>query len=383
MSSAGNSGQPLEVTPAYPAPRRPSFAGWIVRFIGTLVIVASFLLNIVLLVALIFAAGMRGEEANVREAHYSGTRNAADKVAIVRIDGIILEGTVGFVRKQIEQAAKDAAVKAVVLRINSPGGSVTASDNLHHRLIKLRDGEADKQRNPKPLVVSMGSLAASGGYYIAMPAKTLLAERTSMTGSIGVYAAFPNVAEMGNKIGFTMNIIKAGAVKDSGSPFQVMSDKERLLFQDTVDRMYLQFLRVVEDGRPRLKGKLQEDIAINETLPVRAEKSSTQQLKFNRYRADGGIFTAEEAKTYGLIDQIGYLDDAVKLASQAAGISGNYKAVSYEKPHSYLGALFDGQEDSIESTFDRGRLAEAAVPQFWYLAPQSELAGIFAVLKSK
>jgi protease-4 len=216
-----------------------------------------------------------------------------------------------------------------------------------------------------------------------MPAKTLLAERTSLTGSIGVYAAFPNVAEMGNKVGFTMNIIKAGAVKDSGSPFQAMSSKERVLFQDMVDRMYLQFLHVVEDGRPPLKGKLQEDIVVNETLPVRAEKASAQEMKFNRYRADGGIFTAEEAKTYGLIDRIGYLDDAVQMARKAAGISGNYEAVSYEKPYSLFGALFDGQEDSVESSFDAEHLSRAAVPQFWYLAPQSELAGIFAALKGK
>jgi protease-4 len=383
MSRASNSGLPLEVTPAYLPPRRPSFMGWIARFIGILVIAASFLFNIVLLVILIFIAGKRAEEPNVREVHYSGTRHAAEKVAIVRIDGIILEGTLGFVRREIEHAGQDAAVKAVVLRINSPGGSVTASDNLHHRLIELRDGDTDKGRGQKPLVVSMGSLAASGAYYISMPAKTLLAERTTMTGSIGVYAAFPNVAEMGNKIGFTMNIIKAGAVKDSGSPFQTMSDKERTLFQDTVDRMYLQFLRVVEDGRPHLKGKLQQDIAINETLPVRAEKSATQQLKFSRYRADGGIFTAEEAKTYGLIDKIGYLDDAVKLARQAGGITGSYEAVIYEKPRTLFGALFDGQEDAYDSSFDGSGLAQAAVPQFWYLAPQSELAGIFAALKSK
>ena len=116
---------------------------------------------------------------------------------------------------------------------------------------------------------------------------------------------------------------------------------------------------------------------------MRAEKSSTQQLKFSRYRADGGIFTAEEAKTYGLIDKIGYLDDAVKLARQAGGITGSYEAVIYEKPRTLLGSLFESQEDAAQSSFDASRLAQAAVPQFWYLAPQSELAGIFAALKSK
>jgi len=384
MSRASNSAQPLDVTPVYALPaRRPSVFGMIVRFVAFLIVLASFLLNLVLLAALAYNGGFTSEDSSVREMHYSGTRRAPDKVAIVRIEGVILEGTLGFVHKEIEQAAKDSAVKGVVIRINSPGGSVTASDNLHHRLIELRDGNTEKGRAGKPLIVSMGSLAASGGYYIAMPARTLVAERTSLTGSIGVYAAFPNIAELGDKIGFTMNVIKAGAVKDSGSPFQHMTAKERLLFQDMVDHMYLQFLHVVEEGRPHLKGKLQDEIAVDESLAIRTDKSKSQDLKFSRYRADGGIFTAEEAAKYGLIDQIGYLDDAVRLARDAAGITGSYETIAYEKPRALLGSLFGDQSDNMKMSLEPSRLSQAAVPRFWYLAPQSELAGIFSALSTR
>jgi protease-4 len=384
MSPSSNSGQALDALPAYPPPpppRGPSTLALIARFFAFLMIVGSFALNLILLLVLILVGGMRGEEPRVRERHYSGTRRASDKIAIVRIEGVILEGTLGFARRQIEQAATDAAVKSVVLRINSPGGSVTASDNLYQRIVELRDGNTERGRVGKPIVVSMGSLAASGGYYIAMPAKTLVAERTTMTGSIGVYAAFPNIAELGNKIGFSMNVIKAGAVKDSGSPFQAMPAKERLLFQDMVDRMYLQFLHIVEEGRPALKGKLQKDIVVDDSLPVRDDKTDSQQLKYTRYRADGGIFMADQAVKYGLIDQIGYLDDAVKIARQTAALTGAYEVVMYEKPYSFLGALLGEQSDSVETRLDYSRISEAAIPRFWYVAPQAELAGIFAALK--
>src|SRR5262249_14458941 len=146
------------------------------------------------------------------------------------------------------------------LRINSPGGSITASDNLHRRLIELRDGNPHRHTAAKPLIVSMASLAASGGYYIAMPSKTLFAERTTITGSIGVYAAFPNIADLANKHGVTMDVIKAGAVKDSGSMFHKMTPQERQVWQDMVDHAYKEFLAVVEQGRPHLKGQLEKKV---------------------------------------------------------------------------------------------------------------------------
>src|SRR5262249_13684265 len=151
------------------------------------------------------------------ETHHSGDKKAADKVAVVSLDGVIFEGLLEQTHKQLDAAAKDKAVKAVVLRINSPGGSVTASEDLHHRITRLLDGDPDKGFPPKPSVASMGSIAASGGYYAAVPAQTIFAEKTTLTASIGVYAAFPNLTGACEKCGFSMNTIKAGEIKDTGS----------------------------------------------------------------------------------------------------------------------------------------------------------------------
>src|SRR5262249_27073762 len=150
----------------------------------------------------------------------SGKALTQDKIAIIKLDGVIMEGSNAFFIKQIEAAASDSHVKAVVLRINSPGGTITGSDDLHRRLTELRDGTNPRQKGgKKPLVVSMGSLAASGGYYVAMPAEHIVAERTTITGSIGVYAAFPNISGFAKEHKFGMNVVKAGAIKDSGSMF--------------------------------------------------------------------------------------------------------------------------------------------------------------------
>src|SRR5205807_7497813 len=171
-------------------------------------------------------------ESTLAEKHYSGDKFSKNKIAVVRIEGVLMEVATGYFQKQITQAAADSAVKAVVVRINSPGGTITSSDDLHKRLIDLRDGNPEKQASPKPLVVSMGSIAASGGYYIAMPARTLLAERTTITGSIGVYASLPDVTELAKKIGLDMRVIKDGDVKYSGSPFKEMTPHELQLWQE-------------------------------------------------------------------------------------------------------------------------------------------------------
>lgn len=370
---AAAGGPPLTVIPVrYPPPTRSSPFRWLVRLAVGMVLFFSIAFNFLLLTQIPGCSD--SVSSSVEERYYAGQRSATDKIAIVRIDGVLMEGMLSFAKKQIERAAADKHVKAVVVRVNSPGGSITASDDLHRRLVELRDGDRLKHTSGKKLVVSMGSIAASGGYYVAMPARPVFAEPTTITGSIGVYAAFPNVAELGNKVGFKMEVIKAGRVKDSGSPFKEMTPEERHVWEYMVDHAYLQFLEVVEKGRPNLKGKLQETIEIDETLPIRTDKASQKVLKFTRYLADGGIFTAEEARRYGLIDKVGYVDDAVEAAAQAAGLTDDYKVITYEKPLSLVNIL-SGDAPS-ELRLDLGRLTEAAVPRLWYLAPQSEVAGL-------
>jgi protease-4 len=324
-----------------------------------------FAVVVTVAVVLAFQLFGGGDAERLTEHYHSGKKLAKDKIAVVQIDGVLMEGLNGFAQKQIEQAAADPHVKAVVLRINSPGGSISASDDLHRRLRELRDGSPEKKRGGKPLLASMGSLAASGGYYIAMPAQAVVAERTCITGSIGVYAAFPNVAELGEKVGVKMVVIKRGEVKDSGSPFHPMTEHEREVWQDMVDRAYDQFLEVVEEGRPQLKGKLRD--------PIPAPGS-----KEPRRRADGGIFTADQALRLGLIDKIGYLDDAVNELRQQAGLGDDCQVITYEKPQTLLGALLGVRAPQPAAELDPGRLAAAATPRLWYLAPQSELAGLLA-----
>jgi protease IV len=366
--------------PSFPPPPRRSSGSVLGTFFALsliLNIVFFILLIVVCAGALIIGNAGSASGSALREKHYSGQTSASDKVAIVHVDGVILEGFTGFDEKQIATAAEDSAVKAVVLRINSPGGSITASDDLYRRLSLLRKGDPDKGTPPKPLVVSMGALAASGGYYIAMPGQTIYAERTTLTGSIGVYAAFPNVKGLGDKYGVKMEVIKKGNVKDSGSMFHTMTPEERAVWQDMVDTAYEQFKAVVEEGRPSLKGKL-EDKVVDEQRVVPGEDGKPEHIQFVRQLADGGVFTADKAKEFKLIDAIGYLDDAVKEAAKLAGLGSNYEAISYRPPPTPMDLLLGEKANPPASALDPSRLANGLTPRLWYLAPQSELAGIMA-----
>jgi protease-4 len=355
--------------PAPPAKRGRSVLG--------LLFTLSFVLNFFLIcaggAALVLAFLLGGSSA-LEEHFYSGKSSAKDKVAVIRLDGVIMEGFLGFIHKQIDAAARDDHVKAVVLRINSPGGTITASDDLYHRLVELRDGNPEKKTQPKKLLVSMGGLAASGGYYVAMPAETIVAERTTLTGSIGVFAAFPDIHGWAQQHKVGMTVIKRGEVKDSGSMFKEMTVEDRQVWEDMVENAYQQFQAVVEEGRPKLKGKLREELPPRPvTFPNEAGKKT-----YVRRRADGGIFTAREAEDLGLIDEIGYLDKAIKLARKAAGLGDDSKAVTYERPWSLSESVLGVRAPQPGSQIDLTKLADGFTPRVWYLAPGCELTGFLA-----
>jgi protease-4 len=375
--------------PPPPPPRSGGRALLIVLLLG------SILLNILLCGAIIRGVSSDESNLNLRERFVAGSPTVTDRVAVVRVDGVLMEGMLSYPHRQIDQAAEDKDVKAVVLRIESPGGTITSSDDLLKRLGELRDGTSPRFKNkgttfPKPLVVSMGSIAASGGYYIAMAAaqdpnkpqdKMIFAERSTLTGSIGVYASFPNVSELTHKYGIKMELIRAGDIKGSGSPFHEMSPQERQPWQDMVEHAYAQFLGVVADGRPALKGKMTQDLFPPRDIPERDDKGDVVKVdgrektaKYTRKRADGGVFTADEAKKYGLIDEIGTLEDAVKEAARQASLS-DYRAVVYEKPLSILSALTGGLETSARPAgqIDFKKLADRLGPRVWYLLPQAEM----------
>jgi protease-4 len=362
------------------APPPPAGRG---RGLGVL-LVLSLLANLALAVLLVLALTAPAEPsgAGLIERHYTGEPDAADKVAVVRISGVLMDGTTGHTLRQIERAAKDPAVKAVVVRINSPGGTITASEDLHRALTELRDNTHPRFRGtgPKPLIASMGDMAASGGYYVAMPAKTVLAEPTTITGSIGVFAALPNAAEFANEHGIKLILVKAGDLKAGGSPLQALSPEERQPWQDLVDHAYDRFLTVVSEGRgiprERLVGEKTERVAPkydDKGNPLKGPDGKPEVVRIARYRADGGIFTPPQAKELDLIDDVATLPTAIRLAAETAGLT-HYRGVIYDRQKSLIEQALgvDIRQPSGPASVDS--LASATTPRIWFLTPGHEMA---------
>jgi protease IV len=300
----------------------------------------------------------------LEEKHYSGSATSHTKVAVIHIDGVLLEGLTSFAAKQIKTAALDDEVKAVVIQINSPGGTVTASDYLHKYIMDLKEGKWPKQKTGKPVVVQMTSIAASGGYYIAAPAQTIFAEKTTLTGSIGVYASLFNVHKLAEKHGVEFKMFSRGELKGSGSPFFPMTPDQEHEWNELIDHSYKQFQEVVTEGRgKRLKYKLRDSI----------ELTDSKGEKYTRRLADGGVFTADQALQFGLIDKIGRLRDAIAEAESLASIT-NAKVITYARPVTWTDVLLNLKAPEPPSV----QLDQ--VPGFsqrlWYLTPGYELAGV-------
>lgn len=363
--------------PHSPSPPAPAAAARGCGFTGCFLAV-SVLLNLVgLAVAGLVCAGSYSrslEDSAYPETHVWGEKTADDKVALVHVDGVLVEGLLDYPFKQIEKAAKDKKVKAVVLRVNSPGGSVTASAELHQRVLRLREGDAELGYPKKPLVVSMGAVAASGGYYVSVVGQKIYAEETTLTGSVGVYAAFPSVKGIEKQTGFSVEIIKAGEIKAAGSIFSELSPKDRQVLQDMVDEAYVQFLDVIEKGRPALtREKMLERF---EFTPINPDPKVRPEAKpYERYRADGGTFSGPRAKKLELVDEIGGVEDAVKEAAKLAGLD-SYQTIKYAKPRSLSDVLLSKAEPP--AALDLERLEHALMPRLWHLAPGYEAAAFTA-----
>lgn len=279
----------------------------------------------------------------VIETHHSLSESAADKVAIVTIRGAIMGGD-GFARDQIDQVEDDPAVKAIVLRVDSPGGTVSGSDELHHRLTELI-----KDRD-LPVVVSMGGLAASGGYYVAMAnggrEDVIFAEPATLTGSIGVIIPHFDFSEALGRIDVRDDSIASGPLKEMLSPTKQRSpelaEKERAVLQSLVDGMFVRFKQIVKDGRPGL-----DEAAVDAV-------------------ATGQIFTAEQAKEAGLVDRIGFLEDAIDRAVELAGLDDTRaRVVKYSRPKGLLDEVLGGQSTGASISLEA--FAELATPRAWYL----------------
>jgi protease-4 len=210
-----------------------------------------------------------------------------DKVGVVEIDSVISNSR--EVIRGIRSFVEDAGVKAIVLRVDSPGGGVGASQEIYREVVKARE--------VKTVVASFGGVAASGGYYVACGADKIVANPGTITGSIGVVMQFANLEELLKKIGYKGYVIKSGAHKDVGSPFREMTPEEKELLQEVIDTVHQQFIRAVAEGRK---------------LPM--EKVAAI--------ADGRIFSGEQARALGLVDELGNLEDTIDMAAQMAGIKG-------------------------------------------------------------
>jgi protease-4 len=222
-------------------------------------------------------------------------------VAVIEVKGVIA-GSDEIVKK-IKEYREDDSIAAVVLRINSPGGSAASSQEIHEELKKLA--------KEKVLVVSMGDVAASGGYYIAVAANYIFANPATTTGSIGVIAESFNLEQALNTLGIKGVVIKSGKFKDTFSPLRPMTEEERVFLQQYIDNIFAQFVKAVAEGR-----KLPE----SEVLKI----------------ADGRVITGEQAKKLGLIDELGNMEDAIDKAAKMAGIEGKPNVIYPQKPRPTL-----------------------------------------------
>lgn len=228
----------------------------------------------------------------------------SNRIALVRIEGMIIDSSKTV--EDLKNYAKDPLIKAVVLRIDSPGGAVVPAQEIYKEIKKVVQ--------KKKVIVSMGSVAASGGYYIASPATKIIANPGTLTGSIGVIMEIPNIEGLMDKLGIKTEIVKSGKHKDMASFFKGIGEEERIILQEVLDNVHEQFITAVAEGRTMLYEDVKE-------------------------LADGRIFTGEQALEAGLVDELGSLEDAIRIAAEMSGIKGEPVVVSKKEGFSFMNLL--------------------------------------------
>lgn len=278
--------------------------------------------------------------------------SGAAKVLMLDLSGVLAEDPPGLalgtppprvpllarVREELRRAETDDRVRALVVRINSPGGTITASDILY------REIRTFKERRKIPVVAAIMDVGASGGYYAALAADTIVAHPTTVTGSIGVVMLTLNAEGLMEKIGVAPLAVKSGDKKDAGSPFRKLTPEERAIFQSVIDEMHGRFVTLIVESR-----RIPEE-------RVRAV-------------ADGRIYTAEQARQLGLVDRVGYLDEAVEVAKRAAGLD-QARVVMYRRPREYRANFYSATPAAPTAEAAVAQLAAlvgGAGPRFFYL----------------
>ena len=329
--------QPQPTTAAPAARRGPHVLVWIFGLICVLVAFVG-----ILFVGLAAVGSLASSsDSSVEEKYHSLDRHGADKIAIISVEGTILEGN-GFVKKQIDRVRDDPHVKAVVLRVDSPGGTVTGSDYIYHHLNEL------KRDRKLPIVVSMGGMAASGGYYVSMAVgdtkESIFAEPTTWTGSIGVVIPHYDLAGAMEELHISEDSIKSHRLKQMGSIFKHMTEEEKTIFQGLVDDSFARFKDIVKAGRPKFKNN---DEALTKI-------------------ATGQIFTTNQALANGLVDKEGFIEAAIARAVELAGLDKSHtKAVEYKKPFSLFEGLIVSQARQRETNL--AALLDLASPRAFYM----------------
>lgn len=267
---------------------------------------------------------------------FAGSRpaRAENHVGVITVEGILTDSQ--DVLDQIKYFEKEERIKAIVVRVNTPGGGVVPSEEIYAAIQELR--------KKKKIVASMGSIAASGGYLVACGAEKIVASPGTITGSISALMHFASVEELLKKVGVKSQVVKSGKFKDIGSPMREMTAEEKELLQFVVDDIFDHFLDIIVKERKIPKEKLKEI-------------------------ADGRIFTGRQAKVLGLVDELGGLEDSVKLAARLAGVKDSPEAVyAPRKKKSFWGVLFKETLSSLTSEFLNKEFSPSGL--FFIYAPE-------------
>jgi protease-4 len=333
----------------YPPPPPPQRGGSFARGIFMTLATSIFGLSLALNVYLLLASGLLHGGSDSARTSVVLNGDAKQQIAVVPINGVLIDASSERFDKVLNQIETDANVKALVIEINSPGGTVTASDEMYARILKF------KETKHVPVVVTMGSLAASGGYYISCAGDHIFAQRTTITGSIGVMREGLNFSRLAEKWGIedTSQHATGADYKLVGSSLRPESEADRAYWLGLLDDAFGTFKEVVTKGR---------------STKLKAPMSDV---------ANGKVFTASQALQMGLIDQIGYPTDAYNTAASLAGLSSKH-VVRYEPNEPLLAALFGAESktpaapptvnlNGVNINFDKSMLDELMTPRLMYL----------------
>ena len=313
----------------------------VLGMMGVGIVVGSFLMFVVATDG-IGVLRTESREKTLTEKTIAGNRSADKKVAIITIEGMIISKEDGYIARQIRQALSDDSVKAIVLRVDSPGGTMSGSDYYLHLLKQMK-----ATKKGVPVVVSMGSIAASGGYYVSMVGDKIYAEPSTITGSIGVIASLFDASELLEKIGVEMTPIVSGPFKTMGSFTKPMTEEERALFQRLIDDNFDRFKTVIREGRRHFANN-----------PAELDELAT-----------GQVFSANDAVANKLIDAIGFIDDAVEDAGLSAGMAErDYRVIQYKPKLSFMETLLESR--ASDGLVSGKTFFDLTTPRIYLLCPQ-------------